>query len=95
MSFEKIEQFYQEVLQEPALQQQLESANSKETFLNIAVELGKGNGYSFDTRELNDWILAQQKTVEDRDGLSDEELETLAGGFIQKDNPFFRFSRLR
>lgn len=39
MSFERIEQFYREVLQEPALQQQLQVADCKESFLNIAVEL--------------------------------------------------------
>jgi predicted ribosomally synthesized peptide with nif11-like leader len=82
----EINQFHQEVLQDPELVKQLQATTSRESLVNIAVELAKEKGYSFNTKQLTDWIAAQQK----RD-LSEEDLESLSGGLLTQTDPFFRF----
>ncbi len=84
-----IDQFHQEVLQDPVLLEQLKPATSRESLVNIAVELGKEKGYSFDTKQLTEWIAARQKVVTTE--LSDKDLETLSGGLVGQADPFLRF----
>lgn len=82
----EINQFHQEVLQDPALVKQLQATTSRESLVNIAVELAKEKGYTFNTKQLTDWIAAQQKA-----DLSEEDLESLSGGLLTQTDPFFRF----
>ena len=86
-----INQFYKEVLQDPELLKQLQSTTSRENLVNIAVELGEEKGYSFNTKQLTEWIIAQQKVADTE--LTEDDLESLAGGLIrlQQENPFLRF----
>ena len=86
-----INQFYKEVLQDPELLKQLQSTTSRENLVNIAVELGEEKGYSFNTKQLTEWIIAQQKVADTE--LTEDNLESLAGGLIrlQQENPFLRF----
>lgn len=87
-----INQFYKEVLQEPELVKQLQSTTSRENLVNIAVELGEEKGYSFNTKQLTEWIIAQQKVADEAE-LTEDDLESLAGGLIhlQQEDPFLRF----
>lgn len=87
-----INQFHKEVLQDPELVKQLQSTTSRESLVNIAVELGKEKGYSFNTKQLTEWIIAQQKAAEKAE-LSEDDLEPLAGGLmqLQQADPFLRF----
>lgn len=82
----EINQFHQEVLQDPELVKQLQSTTSRESLVNIAVELAKEKGYSFNTKQLTDWIADQQKA-----DLSEADLESLSGGLLRQADPFFRF----
>ncbi|NJR62449.1 MAG: Nif11-like leader peptide family natural product precursor [Cyanobacteria bacterium CRU_2_1] len=47
-----LEQFYQELLKDPMLQEQLKSAINPENLCDLAVELGKEKGYSFTKEEV-------------------------------------------
>lgn len=87
-----INQFHKEVLQDPELVKQLQSITSRESLVNIAVELGQEKGYSFNTKQLTEWIIAQQKAA-DKVELSEDDLEPLAGGLmqLQQVDPFLRF----
>jgi predicted ribosomally synthesized peptide with nif11-like leader len=88
----EINQFHDEVLQDPALLQQLESTTSRESLVNIAVELAQEKGYSFNTKQLTEWIIARQKAAEKAE-LNEADLESLSGGLIQlqQKDPFLRF----
>lgn len=46
-----LNQFYQEVLSDAALQQHFKSVNSQEEIVNLAVELSQEKGYSFTDRK--------------------------------------------
>lgn len=52
MSRESLEQFYQQVLQEPSLQEPLRTALDRDSLVRLAVELGERNGYSFTAEEV-------------------------------------------
>ncbi|HAA33514.1 MAG TPA: Nif11-like leader peptide family natural product precursor [Cyanobacteria bacterium UBA8553] len=79
MSVKSIEQFYQEVMQEPALLEQFQAAPDQESLVNIAVEVGQQKGYSFTTSEVEQALVAQN-AVSEAGELSDEQLEAVAGG---------------
>ena len=84
MSVETVNQFYQEVMQEPALLQQFQSAPDQESLVNIAVEVGQQKGYSFTTSEVEQ-ALAAQNAASETEELSDEQLEAVAGGKGQQE----------
>ena len=79
MSVESIDQFYQEVMQEPALLQQFQSAPDRESLVNIAVEMSQQKGYSFTVAEVEQ-ALAAQSAASETGELSDQQLEAVAGG---------------
>lgn len=86
----EINRFHHQVLQDPELLQQLESTTSRESLVNIAVELAKEKGYSFNTKQLTEWIIVQQKAAEKAE-LNEDELESLSGGYLGQKDPFLRF----
>lgn len=63
MSRESLEQFYQRVLQDTALQEQLRSAPDRASIISRAVELGQQNGFSFTAQEVEEAIaqISQQR----------------------------------
>jgi predicted ribosomally synthesized peptide with nif11-like leader len=69
-----IEQFFQEVSQDPTLKQQLHSLENREARLNKMVELGQEKGYNFTPFEVEQWLQNRSKE------LSESELESVAGG---------------
>jgi predicted ribosomally synthesized peptide with nif11-like leader len=79
MSVESVNQFYQEVMQEPALLQQFQAAPDRESLVNLAVEVGQQNGYSFTIDEVEQ-ALAAQNAASEAEELTDEQLEAVAGG---------------
>lgn len=52
----EIEQFHRLVLQDPLLKERLKQSSDRESFLNLAVELGKQNGFSFTYTEAKAYI---------------------------------------
>jgi len=78
MSVESINQFYQEVMQEPALLEKFQSAPDQESLVNLAVEVGQQKGYSFTVDEVEQALAAQNAAQQEE--LSDEQLEAVAGG---------------
>ncbi|HAA33512.1 MAG TPA: Nif11-like leader peptide family natural product precursor [Cyanobacteria bacterium UBA8553] len=79
MSVDSVNQFYQEVMQEPALLQQFQAAPDQESLANMAMKVSQQKGYSFTIDEVEQ-ALAAQNTVSEAGELSDEQLETVAGG---------------
>ncbi len=85
MSVETVNQFYQAILQDPALKQQFRTAAESESdqeLLQMAVEQGQKHGYSFTTEEVAQAIATAQLPAETEGNveLSDHQLEAVAGG---------------
>ena len=75
---QSLDQFRQQVLQDPALAEQFKAAQSPDEFANLAVQLGQQMGYNFTAEEVMAAIAQQfsSKPIE----LSDAQLEAVAGG---------------
>jgi predicted ribosomally synthesized peptide with nif11-like leader len=71
-----VEQFLQEVSQDKALQQQIQSLEKPESRVNKLVELGEKRGYNFTSTEVEDWLREKKQE------LSESELDAVAGGGI-------------
>jgi predicted ribosomally synthesized peptide with nif11-like leader len=82
MSTATLNQFYQEVVSDRALQQRFQSINNREGVVNMAVELSHENGYNFTSKEVEEWLNTHSPDGASGE-LKDEELEAVAGG---KDN---------
>lgn len=52
MSLESLRQFYQRVLEDPALQERVRRATSQESLVRLMVRLGQENGYDFTVEEV-------------------------------------------
>ncbi|HAA33511.1 MAG TPA: Nif11-like leader peptide family natural product precursor [Cyanobacteria bacterium UBA8553] len=79
MPVESVNQFYQEVMQEPALLQQFQAVRDRESLVNLAVEVAQQKGYSFTVDEVKQALTAQSSAGEAQE-LSDQQLEAVAGG---------------
>jgi predicted ribosomally synthesized peptide with nif11-like leader len=73
-----LEQFYTFVQNNQQLQEQLGAVEDRETFNELAVQLGQDNGYAFSVKDVDAFI--NQKSQEENAELSDAELEAVAGG---------------
>ncbi|MEG3958818.1 Nif11-like leader peptide family RiPP precursor [Microcoleus sp. herbarium2] len=73
-----LEQFYTFVQTNQQLQEQLGAAKDRESFNELAVQLGQENGYTFSAKDVDAFI--NQKSQETNAELSNEELEAVAGG---------------
>jgi len=73
-----LEQFYTFVQNNQQLQDQLGAAKDKESFNELAVQLGQENGYTFSVKDVDAFL--NQKSQEENAELSNEELEAVAGG---------------
>ncbi len=82
MSIENVNQFYQVVLQDSALQQRFQFAPDEESLVKMAVELGQQHGYDFTAEEVIQAIALAQPPAETTGmvELADEQLEAVAGG---------------
>lgn len=78
MSQANVEKFYELVQNNEQLQEQLKAAGNKESFLDLAVQLGQENGYTFTSQDVD--ALLNQKSQEGASELSDAELASVAGG---------------
>ena len=76
---QSLEQFRQQVLQDPALAEQLKAVQSPDEFANLAVQLGQQLGYNFTAEEVK-VALAQQSSSSESIELSDAQMEAVAGG---------------
>lgn len=52
MSLESLQQFYQRILEDPALQERVRQATSQESLVRLLVRLGQQNGYDFTVEEV-------------------------------------------
>ncbi len=73
-----LEQFYTFVQNNQQLQEQLGAVEDRESFNELAVQLGQENGYTFSVEDVDSFI--NQKSQEENAEISDEELEAVAGG---------------
>jgi predicted ribosomally synthesized peptide with nif11-like leader len=73
-----LEQFYTFVQTNQQLQEQLGAAKDRESFNELAVQLGQENGYTFSVKDVDAFL--NQKSQEENAELSAEELEAVAGG---------------
>ena len=82
MSIEQVNQFYQVVSQDPALQLQFQLATDEEGLATMAVEVGQQHGYSFTVEEVMQAIALAQPPAQTTGmvELADEQLEAVAGG---------------
>lgn len=80
MSKVSADQFYQQIVKDPELQQKFQTVVGRENTAALAVELGKEKGYNFTVEEamesINEWYKPKSQEQE----LSDEQLEAVAGG---------------
>jgi predicted ribosomally synthesized peptide with nif11-like leader len=84
MSLSNIEQFIQLAAQDAALQEQLKSATSMQDFQTQMVDLGKQKGCIFAPEDVASYMQTQATQTTGRspgEKLTEEELETVAGGF--------------
>ena len=81
--FENVNNFFQEVSQDPELQLQFQSVTDRESLVNKAVALGEERSYSFSSTEVSEWLEsmnAKHQSQSDTSGeLADSELDTVAG----------------
>jgi predicted ribosomally synthesized peptide with nif11-like leader len=56
MSLESLQQFYERVLEDPALQERVREATDQESLVRLAVQLGQENGYDFTDEEVRQQI---------------------------------------
>lgn len=73
-------EFFQDVSQDPTLQQQLQEASGRESLVNTIVELGHEKGYSFTPSEADEWLKSMANQSGTLGELSEDQLETVAGG---------------
>lgn len=83
MTTNNLEQFYQIVLQDSIVQEQLKSLTDRESFSQMVIQLGAKNGFNFTTAEVDEQLNAG-KNVGMRE-LCEEELEAVAGGAPHSD----------
>lgn len=75
---ESARQFYELVMQDVSMQEQLKFASDEKNLLDLAVQLGKKNGYTFTADDLKS-AISQEEGLQDVE-LSDALLEAVAGG---------------
>lgn len=83
MSANSIQEFLTKVSEDQALQEELAKAMESENDREAVTELAKSKGYDFTAEELGqaiDQIQAEAQQQMDASELSEEELESVAGG---------------
>lgn len=83
MSANSIQEFLTKVSEDQALQEELAKAMESENDREAVTELAKSKGYEFTAEELGsaiDQIQAEAQQQMDASELSEEELESVAGG---------------
>ncbi len=78
MSTHAVEQFYQQVVQNPALQARLTAATDEAAVLNLAVELGQEHGLTFTVSEVKAWLDGRPTAAALE--LQDDDLDRVSGG---------------
>ena len=76
MTIENVEKFYEEAQKRTELSDQLKKADSPDSFIKLACEIGGENGFIFTPQDVAD-VLEQKKTEVE---LNSEDLEVVAGG---------------
>ena len=80
-----VEEFYQVIKNSEELQQQLANTQDQDSFNQLAVELGKENGYDFTADEVNSFVKFKSNSINVE--LQDEDLALVAGGKKPKTCP--------
>jgi predicted ribosomally synthesized peptide with nif11-like leader len=81
MASNDLAQFYETVAQDAALRERLEAAPDNQSFLRLAVQLGREKGYRFETED----VEASFKNAPAA-ALGDDDLQKVAGGTIWRAN---------
>lgn len=80
MSSATLNELFQDVSQDPTLEQQLQEASDRESFVNTIVELSHQKGYSFTPNEADEWLKSMANQSGALGELSEDQLEAVAGG---------------
>lgn len=73
-----LDQFKQQVLQNPELSEQFKNASSPEEFANLAVQMGQQLGYSFTAEEVKAALAESSPASQE---MTDAQMEAIAGGY--------------
>ena len=76
---DNLENFYTFIQNNQQLQEQLAAAPDQESFTEMAVRLGKENGYTFTAEDVNNFINQKRQEANNAE-LSIEDLQAVAGG---------------
>ena len=60
---QEVEQFHRLVIQDLSLKEKLKQSANQESFVKLAVQLGKENGYSFTPSEVESYINRNMLTL--------------------------------
>lgn len=75
-----LNQFFQDISQDPTLQQQLQEISDRESLVNKMVSLGNEKGYSFTSSEADEWLKSMANQSATSGELSESQLEAVTGG---------------
>lgn len=78
MTNKNIEQVYQMISKDSALQARLRAASDRKSQVALVVQVGKEKGYDFKTSEVETFLADREGAKEG--ALSDEALDTVVGG---------------
>ncbi len=83
MTTDQIEQFQQQIAQDQTLQARIAAINTRDDLIRLVLEIGKEQGYTFTDDEVQHLVdeLSGGEAVEE---LTEDELESVAGGFDQQ-----------
>lgn len=80
MISQQIETIHTSIAQDPALRQRLEKVADKEAYFDLVVEVGKSKGIAISAADVKSATAAGSNRAPAGSELSDQQLESVAGG---------------
>ncbi|KAM3102288.1 Nif11-like leader peptide family natural product precursor [Phormidesmis sp. 146-12] len=84
METANLEQFYQDILKDPALQERLKTVTDRDSMVALIVQIGKEKGYNFSPEEIKGYLDELDASNSQR-WFRQELLEAVAG----EQRPFY------
>ena len=80
MISQQIETIHTSIAQDPALRQRLDKVADKEAYFDLVVEVGKSKGIAISAADVKSATAASSNRAPTGSELSDQQLESVAGG---------------
>ena len=80
MISQQIETIHTSIAQDPALKQRLDKVADKEAYFDLVVEVGKSKGIAISAADVKSATAASSNRAPAGSELSDQQLESVAGG---------------